>query len=316
MKKIYLLFLAATAVIAFQSCDKSDSDDSQEGSETTNWWYRTGVVSGGIKSISDGYTTENFDDKGRLTSTVSPYSNTQYEYNSSGLISRIAELDPSDVDKVLEERIFEYGNPGKFIPNLMGPGHMFHINETGLIPGLSKIKYKYATGNNNCEVDFKFEGDNLLAILSYPGFPNCDTTIVKYQGDYPYEYSNGWEFIGPITYYSNGMFKEYREGFISSGEVSTDRRYYYMESNKYMLLEKFTEKIEGTSSTTYTYDDKGNPVSSVYTFPTGKVGSVTNYSYEFDSKGNWIKRSSTFQDGEGQETGPGIVETREISYWN
>ena len=92
--------------------------------------------------------------------------------------------------------------------------------------------------------------------------------------------------------------------------------YYYMESNKYMLLEKFTEKIEGTSSTTYTYDDKGNPVSSVYTFPTGKVGSVTNYSYEFDSKGNWIKRSSTFQDGEGQETGPGIVETREISYWN
>lgn len=313
MKKIFLLFLAATAVIAFQSCDKSDSDDSQDGSETTNWWYRTGVVSGGIKSISDGYTTENFDDKGRLTSTVSPYSKTLYEYNSSGLIARIAELDPSN-DDVLEERIYEYGNPGKFIPNLMNPGHLFHINQTGLIPGLSKIKYKYATGNNNCEVDFKFEGDNLLAILSFPGTPNRDTTIVKYQGDYPYEYSNGWEFIGPITYYSNGMFKEYREGFISSGEVSTDRRYYYMESNKYMLLAKSTETSYGTTSTTeYTYDDKGNTVRSVYS--NGENKSITEFSYEFDSNGNWTKCTETSKDGEGQEIGPGMVQTRVIEYW-
>ena len=76
------IILFVIAITVMNSCTKAPDSDS------TNWWFRNGVQSGGIKSIDYGFYKHNFDKNGREIHSKSSADETFYEYDADGLLIR------------------------------------------------------------------------------------------------------------------------------------------------------------------------------------------------------------------------------------
>lgn len=340
MRIKHLLFLAATALFAFTACDDSvDGDDSANGD--ANFWATYQLAPKGVKTIVQDNFTENYDSKGRLTSTVTTWGSTTYTYNSDGYISKIVSEEDYGDRKVSSTQKLEFKNGNKFCPIPMGPGSVFHIYEMGLTKGLSKVTFE--SDEDTIVMEYKFK-DNILTISTSGGNRTMydeitreevpivyDDIIIEYAGNYPYYTSSEHEFIGPITYQANGQFDTYVEGFFSwdtvyAGQVTMERtRTVNKKFKDKLLVEKEVSKYYNDGEATpwnietieFTYDDNGDEIKEIVTnTQSGSECYETTYVYEYDLKGNWTKCTGTQRVTNRQGVEPRVWETsRTITYY-
>ena len=311
-----LLFLVITAT-AIQSCSKPAN------SESTNWWFRNGLVSAGIKSIDVGFYKDYFDKNGRNIHTESSVDEWFYEYNSDGLLTKETYINPGkNGDTILEQKIYEYNNKGKFVQPLLEDVEGFaYFDYDHLIPDLSRVimtTTRNGVLTHSGERVYEFHGDRMLIIHFGHNNPNRDTTVVIYKGNYPYECTRDKYCFGPVSYQDNGMFSEFRRVFKNyDGSINREVKFYYRNCNGLMLPDKHKRvdfRNGDTLTTYYTYDDKGNPIREIE-FDTENNPIIVEYSYVFDSKGNWTQKTATFTDVDGNQLYKPRTETRTIEYW-
>lgn len=310
-----LLFLVITAT-AIQSCSKPADP------ESTNWWFRNGLVSAGIKSIDVGFYKYYFDKNGRNFHTESSVDEWFYEYNSDGLLTKETYINPGkNGDTILEQKIYEYNNKGKFVQPLLEDVEGFaYFNYDYLIPDLSRVimtTTRNGVQTHSGERVYEFQGDRMLIIHFGHYNSNRDTTVVLYKGDYPYECTRDKFCFGPVSYQENGMFSEFRRVFKNyDGSTNREVTLSYRNVNGLMLVDKrcVIDSFSGTETIYYAYDDKGNPIRDII-FRADETPEIAEYSYVFDSKGNWIQKTETFTDSEGNQIAKPRTETRTIEYW-
>lgn len=284
------------------SCEKADTNNDSESSETSNWWFRADMVSKGIKTIEEGDNVFHYDREGRLTLNEYPGRKLLYEYNSQGFISKKTILDTENDDEVITRVTYEYENIGKFIPNVTVAGLVTQLNTRGLLPNLSKIKVEQAQRTYSTE--FKFHGDTLVISDNSRFDGKIDTVYVLYEGLYPYSTTSGT--VGPITYQKNGMFSTFR----------TDMGYFfYKEDDRFMLLDKYScyNSDQFKQYAVYTYDDRGNKTKIKWTeiYNDSSYVETTIISYKYDERGNWIERTFSYS----YDPNTSKTETRKIEYW-
>ena len=310
------IILFVIAITVMNSCTKAPDSDS------TNWWFRNGVQSGGIKSIDYGFYKHNFDKNGREISFKSSANEMLNEYDSDGLLVRETRIDIDRGDTIIEETLFEYNNKGKFVqPLLDGDVEGFaYFDYDYLIPDLSRVimtTTRNGEMTHSGEINYEFRGDRMLRIIFGHYNNNRDTTVVLYKGDYPYECTRDKFCFGPVSYQENGMFSEFRRVFKNyDGSTNREVTLSYRNINGLMLVDKrcVIDSFSGTETIYYAYDDKGNPIRDII-FRADETPEIAEYSYVFDSKGNWIQKTETFTDFEGNQLAKPRTETRTIEYW-
>ncbi len=310
---VFLFMIIITTAI--HSCAK-DTDPGP-----TNWWFRSDLVSGGIKTIDYDFYTYHYDKNGHEIHIVTSVDEWFYEYNSNGLRTKQTYINQNNGDTIKEVTVYEYNNKGKFVqllqPDVEG---VVLINYNYLIPDLSRVMM---TTTRNGEIThsgerlYEFHGDRLLIIQC--GLDNSyrDTTVVVYKGNYPYECNRDKYCFGPVSYQQDGMFSEFRRVFKNyDGSINMEVTFCYRNNNGRMLLDKKVTKGRsgGTETIFYTYDDNGNPIRDIV-FSNDNLSLIAEYSYVFDSKGNWIQKTETYTDIEGNQLSKPITETRSIEYW-
>lgn len=312
--KLSLVFFAFSAAF-LMSCKSSDSSDS------SNWWFRNGLVSDGIKSINPGFYTSYYDKNGREIHSKSSVDETFNEYDPDGLLIRETRIDIDRGDTIVEETVYEYNNKGKFVQPLLNDVEGFaYFNYDYLIPDLSRVVMTTTRNGemtHSGEINYEFHGDRMLRIHSGHYNSNRDTTVVIYKGDYPYECTRDKYCFGPVSYQENGMFSEFRRVFKNyDGSTNRDVTISYRNINGRMLPDKevVNDSFSGTRTIYYTYDDKGNPMRDII-FRAGETPEIAEYSYVFDSKGNWTQKTAIFTDFEGTRLAKPRTETRTIEYW-
>ena len=312
--KLSLVFFAFSAAF-LMSCKSSDSSDS------SNWWFRNGLVSDGIKSINPGFYTSYYDKNGREIHSKSSVDETFNEYDPDGLLIRETRINIDRGDTIVEETVYEYNNKGKFVQPLLNDVEGFaYFNYDYLIPDLSRVVMTTTRNGemtHSGEINYEFHGDRMLRIHSGHYNSNRDTTVVIYKGDYPYECTRDKYCFGPVSYQENGMFSEFRRVFKNyDGSTNRDVTISYRNINGRMLPDKevVNDSFSGTRTIYYTYDDKGNPMRDII-FRAGETPEIAEYSYVFDSKGNWTQKTAIFTDFEGTRLAKPRTETRTIEYW-
>ena len=300
---------------AIQSCSK-DSDP-----DATNWWFRNGLVSGGIKSINPGFYTYYFDKNGREIHSKSSADETFYEYDADGLLIKETRIDINRGDTIVEEKVYEYNNKGKFVQPLLEDVEGFaYFNYDHLIPDLSRVVMTTTMNGemtHSGEINYEFHGDRMLRINFGHYNSNRDTTVVIYKGDYPYECTREKYCFGPVSYQENGMFSEFRRVFMNyDGSINREVTINYRNINGRMLPDKevSNDSYNGIRTIYYTYDDKGNPIREII-FRADESPEIAEYSYVFDNMGNWIQKTETFIDSNGNQLADPRTETRTIEYW-
>ena len=340
--KFKYLFLAAAmfAVAACEDPQENGLEPEQDPSGDVNYWYIHGLAPKGVKSIATQGYTENYDNAGRITSFVSDNSSTTYTYNSKGLPATIVSTDIYDGKEYSTTQAFEYNNFGAFCPYPMGPGHVFHLWENGLVPDLSKVTWT-SEEDGTIVMEYKFEGNELIISTSGGNrtMPDSlgnmvpvvyDDLVFEYRGAYPYQISLEHEFLGPMTYQENGMFDSYVEGFYSwtpgfEGFVTTHRTRTASKDFKNMMLmtREVSKYFNDGEADPYdietivcSYDEKGNLLREEVTHTQeGCDHIITNYNYTFDSKGNWIKVDASNQNLNYPDWSNDWSEERQISYY-
>ena len=315
-----IILFTAVLSAALNSCAKPANTDS------ANWWFRYNLISGGIKTIDMGFYKDHFDKNGRNIHTESSVDEWFYEYNSDGLLTKETYIDRDRGDTIVEQKIFEYNNKGKFVQPLLEDVEGFaYFNYDYLIPDLSRVimtTTRNGVQTHSGERVYEFQGDRMLIIHFGHYNRNRDTTVVMYKGNYPYECTRDKYCFGPVRYQENGMFSEFRRVFKNyDGSINRDATFYYRNINGQMLIDKRVFKNRyNTETTYYTYDDKGNPIREI-AFNTENKPIIVEYSYVFDSKGNWTQKTATFTDVDGNQYTDGNqlykprTETRTIEYW-
>lgn len=324
MKKLSFIALALLALVACTNDDnKTDNGENQESG--VNWWDRSQLAPKGVKSISseDEYSSNqaNYDEQGRLVSTFETWGQNALvtntiKYDSEGRVASTTQTTQEQQRSTTTVTSYEYGNPGKYVPSI---GNMAHLNETGLAHAISKI-VTVTDGDTSSVCSMQFTSSTEMLIINQYGRWS-DTATVKYNGAYPTEYyDGGWFYTGPITYQSNGMFREYNDGFRAPGEQAANARTYTYRTDydKSMLLAQYQDVTpQDRTVSNYEYDTNGNLIketrhhygtSSEYDYQ-----ETTTYTYIFDSHGNWTSRTTTFTQ-EGAEPNS-YTKTRTISYY-
>lgn len=308
MKKNLLYLCGAVLLGCFMmSCEKEDnSGDSNNPNSNVNWWYRANLAPfAGLKTVKGEGLIEKFDKQGRMTylkyfNDEVSYDEYTFEYNSDNLVTKETYISQYE-KRITTTTLYEYNNKGKFVP---AEGWPFHLFEQGLSPDLSKISSTRTDGYMST-ITFTFDQKGNLTIVSTSKYDDDeddkiynDTVYIEYKGAYPNAYEDKWDFLGPCTYQSNGMFDVYTEGFKNdAGEKRTIRHYYFRKDFKdAMLLDKYEDYEEwGSAVTTYEYDAKGNLLKEVETGADAEgtpYEYVTTFTYEFDSKGNPVSRTT------------------------
>lgn len=318
MRIKHLLLMAATAIVAFTACEDPENGDDANGQNggDANFWTTYQLAPKGVKSIAQDNFTDYFDNKGRITSSVTSYSNTSYTYNAQGYVSQAVVLEDNGNGPTQTTQTFEYNNGNKFCPIPMGPGKVFHIYEMGLTKGLSKVTFQ-SEEVGTITMEYKFQGNTLTISTSGGNLTILDSLnqevpmvfddiVFEYEGNYPRYTTSEHEFIGPMTYQANGQFDTYVEGFYSwttPGFVTMERTRTVNKNFKNKLLtdkevSKYYNDGESTpyniETITFSYNDKGDMIKETATHTIEYSESTeTTYEYEYDSKGNWIKCTST-----------------------
>ena len=316
------MFCLAAAVL-FTACgpDAFDGDG--------NWWTRMNMATG-VKSITEvstyeggsSTTTYEYDKAGKLVKLMDEWNEEVYTYNADGLIAKFVQTSKgAGGSNATYSRTYTYGdaNKDRYLPRqVMGGGMPMHLDRAGLLPGLVKIETD--SNGEKTVIEFSFKGD----VLTIKGtgkneWDNYETTC-EYAGAYPNKAQNQYEFMGPITYYENGMIKSYREGFLDEeGAITTDRTTTYKNfENKLNLQEKMVEVFTGGGQTTVTrtYDKYGNLIKELneYQDADSHNSEYLECSYEYDNKGMWTKMTSKWVNNNGQVYNQSTV-TRTIVYY-
>lgn len=342
MRFKYLFLMAATAVLSFTACEDPDNGDDANGQNggDSNFWATYQLAPKGVKSIAQDNLTDYFDKNGRLTSTVTSYGQTSYTYNAQGYVSKIVSQEDYGEGQISQStQTLEYNNGDKFYPIPMGPGNVFHVYERGLTKGLSKVTFQ-GDDIGTITMEYKFQGDTLTISTSGGTLTMIDSLgqevpmvyddiVFEYDGNYPRYTTSEHEFIGPMTYQSNGQFDTYVEGFYSwtNPDFVTLKRTRTVNKNfKDKLLTEKEESIyynDGESTPydietiTFSYNDKGDVIKETDTHTAQFSENVeTTYEYVYDSKGNWTKCTSTMITIGHPEIDPRIwTSERTITYY-
>ena len=304
----------AVAVL-FSSCDP----DAMSGDG--NWWTRMDLAPG-IKTITEvsgeNTVTYEFDKQGRQIAYKSKWYEEETTYNSEGLITKFVTktLNESGVAEHTTTTIYTYGgaNKDRYLPRELMGGRVMHLNHIGLLPGLTKIQT--IVDKDTATVEYSFEGDILTAKGTGKSEWDKFETTCEYKGAYPNKSDGELEFMGPIEYYENGMFKSYREGFKDEvGTITTDRTTTYKNfKDKLNLAEKEVEIYsDGSRETrTSTYDEYGNLTEEKREYDGNTE--YTRCTYEYDKKGVWIVMNAKNIAYDGREYNPYTI-TRTIKYY-
>ena len=171
MRIKHLFFMAVTAAFAFAACeDPIEGNDPGTVTGDGNFWTTYNLAPKGVKSITENGFTENYDQNGRLISTSRDDDTYTYTYNAEGYVSKI-EYESEHVGNTTTT--FEFNNGDKFCPIPMGPGNIFHIFESGLVKGLSKVTLQ--EDDSTTVMEYKFKG-NTLTVSTSGGYWDQDTT--------------------------------------------------------------------------------------------------------------------------------------------
>jgi len=299
--------LFVSALIVWSLCFMTSCDSSGVTGDTTNYWASNslvrmqlhGAVHTMTKTVGQDVLVYTFNTDGNLvsesTTGLSGNYSTTYTYQNGKLIS---------TTNGNSTTTFEYGNTGKYIPEMP-----FHIYMMGLVPELS------AMINSNYRTDYIFHGTDLWLITSAQGIPT-DTTVFQYTGSYPtsstlYSDATNHSTIG-MTYADNGMFKTYTEHY--SGPS-------YLENSVVSFLADDVFQLEHNVVSTNTYENETNNSTTNFTYndhqdmteQSSETWSSQWSDYVYDSTGNWTSRKtrSSSQGVWGDYT----TETRSLTYY-
>ncbi len=298
------LFIASLCLIGsfvLCACEKEKQANSNSDETSELWLDANSLASlelrGQVRSVNQQLDEDNsvymeFDVMGNLilVSDQTEFGREEivYTYNDDNQL-----VSETTNDEVVR---YEYSHSEKYVPQ-----NPRHWSESRLVKSLASISSTYG------ESWHFIEEENLLYAVS-----ETDTVTIQYEGMFPVSCEYVLEgiryFIGPITYYKNGMFKEYVEGFYSQegGRVNTTEMTFI--ANQDWQLVQSSKTDEGTAESTY------NKFHHLETMTIqGALPIVSNYHYEYDAKGNWTKSTMMLQYANYPEVT--TETTRQITYY-
>lgn len=333
-KNIMLWMLAMAAPCLFcVSCNKdNDGEDGDGGKKPSNYWESNALtrfhILGNVKTVKtyyDGSETPDavveFNKDGNILSETYYWNDnpdvTEYEYNSAGiLVSKSFKTPYSDF---VSKETYEYNNLGYYLP--MQP---FHVMESGLVNGISKVTNEYEEGKEDVTL-IRIDGDSVRFTDEYDG-ETYVMGVMALKDKYVYKTADGVQmFMGPIEYMDNGMFSVYHEGFDyreynEKGEwidgSYTYRTYNYKKFGDYMLLDSWSEEYQSVyydndkryenhdfRSTKNTYDSNGFLIQEKETYSDGyNQHNIIEYRNTYDSKGNPTEIVTIYNGDESRAT--------------
>jgi len=303
---------------------------------TVNFWERTDRQKAGLRGPVkkwhiNQYTTYDeyeYDRAGHLIKEA--YVNTdnedsnhewRYTYDAKGHLTKAEYFDVFCEDgKPSSYWVYEYENTGKYVARewfMMGPG--VSDAENGICKDLSKALYVIIQPLTTYyrEYTYTFRNDSLIIWehtydidLGYEEPRNDDTLeyVYAYKNGYPHSLSTGTlrYQIEDITYYSNGMYKNfvYLEENAYNFDTGWDRHSYTMLDNpRYLAVDTFSLGGRASfmtltpQSIKKTYDSHFDIVKNEewYTENTDTAATYTDtwVNYTYDKYGNWVTRDET-----------------------
>lgn len=303
---------------------------------SVNFWDRTDRQKAGLRGpvkkwhISQ-YTTYDeyeYDQAGHLIREA--YVNTddaesnhewRYTYDAQGHLTKAEYFDVFCEDgQPSSYWVYEYENTGKYVARewfMMGPE--ISDAENGICKDLSKAEYVIVQPLTSVfrEYTYTFRNDSLvISEHSYDLDLGSDEPRNDVSYEYAFAYENGLPKslstdklrfqIDNITYYSNGMYKDfvYREENAYNFDTGWDVHTYKMLDNpRYLEVDTFS--LGGTASymtltpqsVKVTYDSHYDLVKNEewYTAKTDTAATFTDTwaNYTYDKYGNWVTRDET-----------------------
>ncbi len=301
MKKNHLVIsLCLVGSMLMGACEKEKQSKELDIETADLWWdantLATLELQGAVRTIQQYVDEENyvfmeFDMGGNIIRSSEKLGvseqQTTYQYNDKNQLI---------LEEGNDQRIqYEYNSSEKFVPQ--DPRNWV---DSRLIQSLAKI---------SCSLGeswiFEDRGEFLLAIT------DNDTIEIQYDGNLPiaceFVVGENKYYIGPVTYYKNGMFKEYVAGREWNGKRIPTTVNSYIANNDWMMVQN--SKIEEMDFV-YTYNQNHH----VKTMNSkGEESIVSCYEYEYDVNGNWLKSKMSMQYGNYPEI---VTETtRTITYY-
>lgn len=303
---------------------------------SVNFWDRTDRQKAGLRGpvkkwhISQ-YTTYDeyeYDQAGHLIREA--YVNTddaernhewRYTYDAQGHLTKAEYFDVFCEDgQPSSYWVYEYENTGKYVARewfMMGPE--ISDAENGICKDLSRAEYVIVQPLTSVfrEYTYTFRNDSLvISEHSYDLDLGSDEPRNDVSYEYAFAYENGLPKslstdklrfqIDNITYYSNGMYKDfvYREENAYNFDTGWDVHTYKMLDNpRYLEVDTFS--LGGTASymtltpqsVKVTYDSHYDLVRNEewYTAKTDTAATFTDTwaNYTYDKYGNWVTRDET-----------------------
>lgn len=329
-------------------------DFSAEAWYQTNFWERTDREKEGLRGPVKkwhviNYTTYDeyeYDNAGRLVkdsyvNTTDSDSNHEwrYTYDSNGHCIKQAYYDIFYTDGTADYTEFEYNNPGKFVAAdlFFGPQASGAVN--GIVKDLSRA-FRVITQpdrTNYQETTYTFGEDGNLTVENYSYIVMLGSEEREYENRYSYTwvYEGGYpkslesenlsvKVLG-ITYYPNGMYKDFVSQEVNSYNYDTgwDTHTFKMLDNpRYLAIETF--ELGGTPSfisltpgkMLKTYDEHYDIVKNEEWYEDVATPTFTDtyQKYTYDKYGNWVTREETIV---ARWTGQESITTieREIEYY-
>lgn len=322
--KAFRILAVAAAALCIAACGKGSWDDDPIDMRS-NWWYRSNIIYGGVRSIDEGDVITEYNRQGRITKIHDDLMEKSISYNAKGLpySIRYRNYDARGTVTYSSELHFEYYNYGKFCPVPASAGsEEFNLYDNGLLPGLSRIIWD-SSDEGRIESEYIFEGNILKIVTTNVDHPEVtyDVQQIEYMGNYPRAFRGKGYFFTVTAYQANGMFDEFREGYLDNGIITND--FYYCivrDFNEMMLIESVEETVYEASVPSetrleeYSYNDLGDCIEVLFQAPGIKERTIT--SYEYDDWDNWISMTSFMRDElTGRQIGNVTTVRRVIRYY-
>lgn len=318
------------------------SDDVTDWSDpdwySVNYWERTDRQKAGLRgpvkkwheTQYSTYTEYEYDEAGRLIKSTNVDINSDaipehwdYTYDAQGrLVKKEYFLYEGQEPYCMETVEYEYDNGDRFVAThdfVFGPGNA--DASLAIVKGLSLCHQTdhQPLGDYHKVFIYAFGGDGNLQLTEESYYievgseekvnPSSYSYTVGYQADgYPHTIdSDKLRFnIREVSYYDNGMFKDFKYGEQNSYNYDTgiDVHYYHMkEDPRYLQIETF-DLLEGDPSfisltprwTRMKFNEHGDPVlrQDGYDKAPWTEGATPTYqdswdNYKYDKYGNWVE---------------------------
>lgn len=352
------------------SSDEPGTEDSADETDwsdpdwyNVNFWERTDRQKAGIRgpvkkyheTQYSKYTEYEYDEAGHLiketrvdTQSEGLPEHWDYTYDAQGrLVKKEYFMYDGNKPYCMETMEYEYDNADRYVATnlfIFGPSAA-DVNQA-IVKGLSRTHdvNHQPIGDDHRIVTYAFNEDGNLEVTEetyyqYVGSeekerPNVNSYIIGYQADgYPHTVdSDKLRFtIREVSYYPNGMFKDFKYGEENSYNFDTgvDEHYYHMKDDpRYLQVESFDLLAGDPSFIALTprwrrvkFNEHGEPVllQDGYDKAPWSEGAKPTYEdswedYKYDKYGNWVEYTYHFigrYDGNQGTT----TYAREITYF-